>query len=70
MHKSLGNGEGDTRLNISIVLAAVHGLSGLFRAVSAVPGPFPTLSPSLIGSSPPPWTLSNIKKDVELSPDR
>ena len=24
------------RLNISIVLAAVHGLSGLFRAVSAV----------------------------------
>ena len=42
------------RLNTSIVLAAVHGLSGLFRAVSAVepannPGPFPTLSPSLIG---------------------
>ena len=31
------------RLNISIVLAAVHGLSGLFRAVSAVE-PF-TLSP-------------------------
>ena len=41
------------RLNTSIVLAAVHGLSGLFRAVSAVEpitlAPFPTLSPSLIG---------------------
>ena len=41
------------RLNISIVLAAVHGLSGLFRAVSAVEPslcrPLPTLSPSLIG---------------------
>ena len=42
------------RLNTSIVLAAVHGLSGLFRAVSAVE-PFtlspalPSLSPSLIG---------------------
>ena len=40
------------RLNTSIVLAAVHGLSGLFRAVSAVepslcrPLPAP-LSPSL-----------------------
>ena len=36
----------------TIVLAAVHGLSGLFRAVSAVEPslsrPFPTLSPSLI----------------------
>ena len=38
VHKSLGNG-----LNTSIVLAAVHGLSGLFRAVSEVE-PF-TLSP-------------------------
>ena len=41
------------RLNNSIVLAAVHGLSGLFRAVSAVEPslccPLPTLSPSLIG---------------------
>ena len=41
------------RLNTSIVLAAVHGLSGLFRAVSAVESslcrPLPTLSPSLIG---------------------
>ena len=41
------------RLNTSIVLAAVHGLSGLFRAVSAVEPslchPLPTLSPSLIG---------------------
>ena len=41
------------RLNASIVLAAVHGLSGLFRAVSAVEPslsrPLPTLSPSLIG---------------------
>ena len=38
------------RLNTSIVLAAVHGLSGLFRAVSAVQPslcrPLPTLSPS------------------------
>ena len=34
------------RLNISIVLAAVHGLSGLFRAVSAV-------EPSLSGPLPP-----------------
>ena len=41
------------RLNISIVLAAVHGLSGLFRAVSAVEPslcrPLPTLSASPIG---------------------
>ena len=41
------------RLNISIVLAAVHGLSGLFQAVSPVEPslchPLPTLSPSLIG---------------------
>ena len=40
------------RLNTSIVLAAVHGLSGLFRTVSAVEPslcrPLPTLSPSLI----------------------
>ena len=40
------------RLNTSIVLAAVHGLSGLFRAVSMVEPslcrPLPTLSPSLI----------------------
>ena len=44
------------RLNTAIVLAVlavVHGLSGLFRAVSAVEPslsrPLPTLSPSLIG---------------------
>ena len=41
------------RLNMSIVLAAVHGLSGLFRAVFEVEPslfrPLPTLSPSLIG---------------------
>ena len=41
------------RLNTSIVLAAVHGISGLFRTVSAVEPsltrPLPTLSPSLIG---------------------
>ena len=41
------------RVNTSFVLAAVHGLSGLFRTVSAVepslPRPLPTLSPSLIG---------------------
>ena len=40
-------------LNTSIVLAAVHGLSGLFRTVSAVEPslsrPLTTLSPSLIG---------------------
>ena len=40
------------RLNASIVLAAVHGLSGLFQAVSAVEPslfyPLPSLSPSLI----------------------
>ena len=40
------------RLNTSIVLAAVRGLSGLFRAVSAVEPslfrPLPALSPSLI----------------------
>ena len=41
------------RLNTSIVLAAVHGLSGLYRTVSPVEPslsrPLPTLSPSLIG---------------------
>ena len=37
------------RLNTSIVLTAVHGLSGLFWAVSAVePSLSPPLSPSLI----------------------
>ena len=37
------------RLNTSIVLVAVHGLSGLFRAVSAVePSLCRPLSPSLI----------------------
>ena len=40
------------RLNTAIVLAAVHGLSGLFRAVSAVEPslfrPLPSLSTSLI----------------------
>ena len=40
-------------LNTSIVLVAVHGLSGLFRMVSTVElslcHPLPTLSPSLIG---------------------
>ena len=40
------------RLNTSIVLAAVQGLPGLFRAVSAVEPslfrPLPFLSPSLI----------------------
>ena len=33
------------RLNTSIVLAAVHGLSGLFRAVSAVESSFSRPSP-------------------------
>ena len=44
--------EGTPPCDTSIVLAAVHGLSGLFRAVSAVEPslfrPLPTLSPSLI----------------------
>ena len=40
------------RLNTSIVLAAVHGLSGLFRAVSAV-------EPSLFRSPPPPIHVPN-----------
>ena len=48
-----GQWRGDTALNTSIVQAAVHGLSGLFRAVSAVEPslcrPLPTLSPSLTG---------------------
>ena len=39
------------RLNISIALAEVHGLSGLFRAVSAV-------EPSLFRPLPPPPPLS------------
>ena len=42
------------RLNTSIVLVAVHGLSGLFRAVSAVEPslsrPLPTLSLCLISN--------------------
>ena len=42
------------RLSTSIVQAAVHGLSGLFRAVSAVEPslsrPLPPLSPSLISN--------------------
>ena len=41
------------RLNTFVVLAAVHGLSGVFRAVSEVEPslfrPLPPLSPSLIG---------------------
>ena len=45
------------RLNTSIVLAAVHGLSGLFRAVSAVEPslsrPLPPLSPTLISNLVP-----------------
>ena len=44
------------RLNTSIVLAAVHGLSGLFRAVSAVePSLFrpPTPPPNLLSPSVP-----------------
>ena len=45
------------RLNTSIVLAAVHGHSGLFRAVSAVEPslyrPLPTLSPSRISHLAP-----------------
>ena len=47
VYKSLGNGEGGHRLNASIVLAAVRGLSGLFRAVSAV-------EPSFFRPAPPP----------------
>ena len=43
------------RLNTCIVLAAVHGLSGLFRAVSAVE---PSLSRPLLTLSPSP--ISNL----------
>ena len=43
------------RLNTSIVLAAVHGLSGLFRAVSAV-------EPSLSRPLPPPAPVPVPKK--------
>ena len=53
------------RLDTSIVLAAVCGLSGLFRAVSAVE-PITLSSPSHSVPVPnkaisPPWTLSNMK---------
>ena len=43
------------RLNTSIVLAAVHGLSGLFRAVSAV-------EPSLFHPLPPPPPIPDPNK--------
>ena len=45
------------RLNISIVLAAVHGLSGLFWAVSAVK---PSLSRPLPPPPPSPSLISNL----------
>ena len=69
------------RLNTSIVLAAVHGLSGLFRAVSAVEPslsrPLLPLSPSLIsnlasvdvkqyGQKQVPEFLSCVKVDVAV----
>ena len=44
-------------LNTSIVLAAVHGLSGLFRAVSAIE---PSLSRPLSPPPPPHPTLPNL----------
>ena len=40
-----GQWRGDTALTLPLFLAAVHGLSGLFRAVSAV-DPFTLSSPS------------------------
>ena len=50
------------RLNTSIVLAAVHGLSGLFRAVSAV-------EPSLFRPLPPlsPYLISHLAKQNVLA---
>ena len=56
------------RLNTSIVLAAVHGLSGLFRAVSAVE-PF-TLSPPSRSVPVPnrPTRLCGRKATLNLSP--
>ncbi len=58
------------RLNTSIVLAAVHGLSGLFRAVSAVEPslcrPLPTLSLSLISHLASVDVKQQRRKDVHL----
>ena len=58
------------RLNTSIVLAAVHDLSGLFPTVSAVePSPsrlLPTLSPSLIGHP----ASVDVKQHKSQSPPR
>ena len=52
---------GGHRLNTSIVLAAVHGLSGLFRAVSAI-------KPSLSRLPPPsPSLISNLASVVHCS---
>ena len=52
------------RLNTSIALAAVHGLSGLFRAVSAVEPPLspplPPLPPPSPLSLPPSLIISNL----------
>ena len=56
------------RLNTSIVLAAVHGVSGIFRAVSPVEPshfrPLPPLSPSLISH----LASEDVKQNVVLLP--
>ena len=48
------------RLNTSIVLAAVHGLSGLFRAVSAVEPSLSRPLPPPLPPSPSPSLISNL----------
>ena len=60
------------RLNTSIVLAAVHGLSGLFRAVSEVEPslfrPLPPLSPSLISNLAPVDVTQNVPSSNCVGP--
>ena len=48
------------RLNTSIVLAVVHGLSGLFQAVSAVEPSFSRPPPPSPHSAPSPSLISNL----------
>ena len=59
-------------LNTSIVLAAVHGLSGVFRAVSEVEPslfrPLPPLSPSLISNLAPVDVTQNVPSSNYVGP--